>query len=150
MVEGWWACIHKLCVCVWDLWDSKRRVKSTILQLSYLAVSINPGNESNETEFIFLYNVYIETHQLWSASLSLFVPTAACSSTVQRCYELWSSSQSWFLHLGLVKLNGVEHMQTNAFVLWDKAACLLQTALIHSLLLFPLHRFLSLFMSKFN
>lgn len=39
------------------------------------------------------------------------------------CDEL----QSWFLHLGLVKLNGAEHIQTNAFVLGDKAACSLQT-----------------------
>lgn len=59
----------------------------------------------------------------------------------------------WFSHLGLVKLNGVERMQTNAFVHEDKGACLLACsglALKHSLLLFPLHRFLSLFMSKFN
>lgn len=44
-------------------------------------------------------------------------PSAGASSTLQRCYERRCFSQSWFLHLGLVKLNGVEHMQTNAFVL---------------------------------
>lgn len=110
-----------------SVWEQQKESQSETSQLNYFAESLSPGNENNETESILLHNIYIATQQLWSASVGLFGQTAGCSSTVQRCYELWCSLQSWFLHLGLVKLNGVEHMQTNAFVLGDKAACLLQT-----------------------
>lgn len=109
------------------VWEQEKESRSETSQLNYFAESLSPGNENNETESILLHNIYIATQQLWSASVGLFGQTAGCSSTVRRCYELWCSLQSWFLHLGLVKLNGVEHMQTNAFVLGDKAACLLQT-----------------------
>lgn len=65
----------------------------------------------------FCCTIFTSQHsKLWSAPVGLFGQTAGCSSTVRRCYELWCSSQSWFLHLGLVEMNRAEHTQTNAFV----------------------------------
>ena len=73
----------------------------------------------------FCSTIFIVQHGSFDLLPSgVFGPTAGASSTLQRCYELRCFLQSWFLHLGLVKLNGVERMQTNAFVLGGQS-CLL-------------------------
>lgn len=111
-----------------------------------LCCCVSPSSASNETGAI----VATATPELSSASIGPFGPTAGATATVQRCWELPGFSQSWFLHLGLVRLNGTEHMQTSAIVLGTKLLARSRRARTHRKLLFPLHRFLSLFMSKFN
>lgn len=109
---------------IWCSFKSCSRSRKTVVQLSYAAAFPSPANESNESN-PFCCTIFTSKHsKLWSAPAGLFGPTTGCSSTVQRCYELWCSSQSWFLHLGLLEMNGVEHMQTNAFVHGDKAGLL--------------------------
>lgn len=81
-------------------------------------------NEGNRFESCC--TIFTSQHsELWSAPAGLLGPTAGCSSTAQRCDELWRSpAKLFFLHLGLLEMNGVEHMQTNAFVLGDKSGSL--------------------------
>lgn len=100
--------------------SQERELYNWVLQLR---LSVQPMKVMSLNPFCC--TIFTSQHsKLWSAPVGLFGPTAGCSSTVQRCYELWCSSQSWFLHLGLLEMNGVEHMQTNAFVHGDKAGSL--------------------------
>lgn len=121
----WSHDLAKIYCAVWYSFKSwresrERELYNWVLQLR---LSVQPMKVMSLNPFCC--TIFTSQHsKLWSAPVGLFGPTAGCSSTVQRCYELWCSSQSWFLHLGLLEMNGVEHMQTNAFVRGDKAGSL--------------------------
>lgn len=125
--------------------------RERVVQLSSSTASLSPANESNESESILLHNIYIATQQ-----------ALICS-----CRPIWTDrrllincAKVLWVVMFLAKLVfapgpvGNEWSWTHAnkcFCSWGQsrlACCGL--ALIHSLLLFPLRRFLSLFMSKFN
>ena len=118
----WHSIILTPPVCVYVCVCEREREITVGLPPNYCLCLYSQSHASNEWEFICPHIIYIITQELWSATAGGLGETAGRSSAVQRCDELWCSSPSWFLHLDVVKLNGVEHMQTNAFVLrGDKA-----------------------------
>jgi len=78
------------------------------------------GIGGNECELIVQQYLHCNKVALICLQRDGFEATAGCASDGPRCDAFWCSSQSWFLHLGLVKLSGVEYVQTNAFVRRDK------------------------------